>query len=72
MVYFLATNPTALARLREEVLEKVGPSEKPTYDDIRDIRYLRAVINGGLLSSTIKYHAQLSGDLETLRLFPAV
>ncbi|KZP21731.1 cytochrome P450 [Athelia psychrophila] len=44
-VYLLATNPAALTRLREEVLTKVGSSARPTYDNIRDMKYLRAVIN---------------------------
>ncbi|KZP20536.1 cytochrome P450 [Athelia psychrophila] len=45
VIYFLATNPTVLARLREEVLTKVGPSARPTYADIKDMKYLRAVVN---------------------------
>lgn len=27
----------------------MGPSARPTYDNIRDMKYLRAVINGELL-----------------------
>lgn len=46
MVYLLATHPKVMERLREEVLDKVGPSARPTFDDIRDMKYLRAVING--------------------------
>ncbi|KAF7982653.1 hypothetical protein HWV62_27101 [Athelia sp. TMB] len=45
VVYFLATHPAALERLRDEIMTKVGPSARPTYDDIRDMKYLRAVIN---------------------------
>lgn len=48
VVYLLSTNPDVLARLREEVLSKVGPSAKPTFDNIREMKYLRAVINGRL------------------------
>ncbi|THH16444.1 hypothetical protein EW146_g4204 [Bondarzewia mesenterica] len=44
-IYLLTRNPDVLARLRIEVLEKVGPVQRPTYDDIRDMKYLRAVIN---------------------------
>jgi hypothetical protein len=40
--------PKVNAKLREEILEHVGPSRRPTYDDIRDMKYLRAVINGRL------------------------
>jgi len=39
-------HPAILARLREEVLSHVGASRRPTYDDIRDMKYLRAFING--------------------------
>jgi hypothetical protein len=35
-----------MARLREEVLGKIGNSRRPDYDDIRNMKYLRAVING--------------------------
>ncbi|KAJ7095943.1 cytochrome P450 [Mycena belliarum] len=45
IVYFLAMYPKVNARLREEVLQHVGPSRRCTYDDIRDMKYLRAVIN---------------------------
>ena len=44
-VYLLAMHPEVLKRLRAEVLEKVGPKQKPTYADIKEMRYLRAVIN---------------------------
>jgi hypothetical protein len=35
-----------MTRLREEIMTKVGPADRPTYDHIRDMKYLRAVING--------------------------
>ncbi|CAK5270244.1 unnamed protein product [Mycena citricolor] len=44
-VYFLATHPEVNARLRDEILEQVGPSRRPTYDDIKDMKFLRAVLN---------------------------
>lgn len=37
--------PAVMARLREEILEQVGTTRRPDYDDIRDMKYLRAVIN---------------------------
>jgi hypothetical protein len=46
MFYFLAIYPALLSRLRTEILTKVGSTRAPTYDDIRELRYLRAVING--------------------------
>ena len=45
-VYFLSQYPSVLRRLREEILAKVGPTNRPTYDDLRDMKYLRAVLNG--------------------------
>ena len=42
----LAEHPDVLRRLRDEILSKVGSNRRPTYEDIKDMRYLRAVING--------------------------
>ncbi|KAL0948934.1 hypothetical protein HGRIS_009041 [Hohenbuehelia grisea] len=44
-VYMLAQHPKVFAQLREEILTKVGPSRSPTYEDLRELKYLRAVIN---------------------------
>ncbi|KAF9468760.1 cytochrome P450 [Collybia nuda] len=44
-VYMLAKHPQVLQRLREEILSKLGNSERPTYDNMKDMKYLRAVIN---------------------------
>ncbi|KAH7906604.1 cytochrome P450, partial [Hygrophoropsis aurantiaca] len=44
-IYLLATHPEALGRLREEIMTKVGSTRRPTYDDIREMKYLRAVLN---------------------------
>lgn len=41
----ICEHPDMAARLRSEILEKVGTG-KPTYDDIRDMKYLRAFLNG--------------------------
>ena len=50
-VYFLSQYPDVLKRLRDEILERVGPTRRPTYDDIREMKYLRAVINGMSVTS---------------------
>ncbi|EMD32739.1 hypothetical protein CERSUDRAFT_118474 [Gelatoporia subvermispora B] len=44
-LYVLIEHPENLQRLRSEILEKVGPSRRPTYDDIREMKFLRAFIN---------------------------
>ncbi|KAG8897332.1 hypothetical protein FRC01_011377, partial [Tulasnella sp. 417] len=45
--YFLATeNKSILRRLRQEVLEVVGPTDpQPTFEQVKEMKYLRAVIN---------------------------
>ena len=42
----MAMHPNVLHRLREEILAKVGPMRRPSYDDIREMKFLRAVLNG--------------------------
>ncbi|KAI9572475.1 cytochrome P450 [Boletus coccyginus] len=44
-VYMLSQHPDVLTRLREEIVTNVGVSGRPTHDDIRDMKYLRAFIN---------------------------
>jgi hypothetical protein len=42
----LADNPPVLHRLREEILSVLGPEETPTFEHVKEMKYLRAVING--------------------------
>ncbi|KAJ7755198.1 cytochrome P450 [Mycena metata] len=44
-VYMLAEHPDIAARLRKEIIDTVGSSRMPTYDDLRGMKYLRAFIN---------------------------
>ncbi|KAK2461124.1 hypothetical protein APHAL10511_006651 [Amanita phalloides] len=44
-LYFLALHPQVTTRLRQEILENVGSTRMPDPDNIRDMKYLRAVIN---------------------------
>ena len=46
VVFLLSLHPEVFGRLRAEVLETVGPTERPTYGNIREMKYLRAVLNG--------------------------
>ncbi|KAI5895522.1 cytochrome P450 [Schizophyllum commune H4-8] len=45
IVYMLAQEPRVLHRLRQEVLDQVGESRRPTLDDFKYMKYMRAVIN---------------------------
>ncbi|KAI3618141.1 alcohol dehydrogenase [Moniliophthora roreri] len=44
-VYMLSQHPKIFRRLREEIFTKIGSSRRPTFDDFRDMKYLRAVLN---------------------------
>lgn len=39
-------HPDVEKRLRDEIFEKVGPSGKPTYGQMREMKYMRAFLNG--------------------------
>lgn len=45
-LYMLTQNPDIEKRLRHEVLEKVGPTGMPNYEHMRDMKYMRAFLNG--------------------------
>ncbi|KAF9466774.1 cytochrome P450 monooxygenase CYP63 [Collybia nuda] len=45
ITYFMATVPLIATKLRAEVLEHCGPQAPATYERIRDLKYMRAVIN---------------------------
>jgi len=45
VVTMLATHPDAFARLRNEVLDTLGPNGKVGPENLREMKYLRAVLN---------------------------
>ncbi|KAF4565700.1 cytochrome P450 family protein [Pleurotus pulmonarius] len=45
VVYFMALHPEVAQKLRAEVLEHCGVDGTPTVDRIRNLKYMRAVIN---------------------------
>ena len=53
ILYFLAIYPHVTDRLRKEVLETAGTAaegRKISWEMVKDMKYLRAVINGSILS----------------------
>lgn len=44
-IYELARHPDAVAKLRREILDTLGPDELPTYADLKNMSYLKNVIN---------------------------
>ncbi|CAE6471441.1 unnamed protein product [Rhizoctonia solani] len=43
--YMLAENPQIMAKLRGEILSRLGTSNYPTPEDFKEMKYLRAVLN---------------------------
>ncbi|TFK64712.1 cytochrome P450 [Pluteus cervinus] len=59
--YMLAEHPHVLQKLRDEILSKVGPDRRPSYDDFREMKYLRAVINETLrLFSVVPFNSRIT------------
>ena len=46
--YELSHYPAVYAKLRQEILDTVGPTRTPTYDDLKQMKYLRQTINEAL------------------------
>jgi cytochrome P450 len=68
----LADHPDVFARLRNEVLETLGPNGKVSPQNLREMKYLRAVLNGeSVLIAEIR-SLPLTVIPETLRLYPNV
>ena len=67
----LADHPDVFARLRSEVLKILGPHGKVNPDNLKQMKYLRAVLNGKVF-----FYQSLTLPLmiasETLRLYPSM
>ncbi|CAE6435503.1 unnamed protein product [Rhizoctonia solani] len=44
-VYMLSQNPEIMARLREEIIDRLGTSSIPTPQDLKEMKYMRAFLN---------------------------
>lgn len=67
----LTEHPEITQRLRNEILAKVGPTNRPTSEDMRDMRYLKAFVNGMKIFTVRGMNVDLA-MLEVLRLYPPV
>jgi cytochrome P450 len=56
-LYMLIEHPGITRRLREEILLVVGPKGMPSHDAIRDMKYLRAFLNGAYFCPRIRIPA---------------
>ncbi|KAF8991946.1 cytochrome P450 monooxygenase CYP63 [Cyathus striatus] len=45
VLYFFAVHPHVCDKLRQEIMDVVGPNEPPTYQQLKGMKYLCAVIN---------------------------
>ena len=65
LFYELAYHPDVYAKLREEVLSKLGSDGKPTYENLKSMKYLQYCLS----ESNVPTHSNLT---TALRLYPIV
>ena len=71
--YMLSEHPDIEKRLRQEIYDKVGPTGRLTYDQMRQLKYMRAFLNGMYLRFCIDQNLSLIIFMaEVLRLYPPV
>jgi cytochrome P450 len=68
--YMLTQHPDIARRLREEILNTVGRG-RPTFEQMKQMKFLRAFING-MFRYYFRVSFRLRCEIETLRLYPAV
>ncbi|EFY86805.1 hypothetical protein J3458_017287 [Metarhizium acridum] len=60
-IYELARHPECLAKLCREILEVVGPTKPPTYEHLKNMPYMKAVINETLrLYPAVPFNVRLA------------
>ncbi|USW56173.1 Putative cytochrome P450 [Septoria linicola] len=61
LFYELSQNPKIVAKLREEIVGRVGEHREPTYDDLKSMRYLNHAINETLrLYPVVPYNVRVA------------
>jgi cytochrome P450 len=59
--YELGRHPEVVSRLRQEILDTVGPERKPTYADLKGMKYLQNVMNETLrLYPAVPFNVRLA------------
>ena len=53
--YMLSEHPDIEKRLRQEIFDVVGQTGRPTYDQMREMKYMRAFLNGVYSKSCTKF-----------------
>ena len=71
--YMLSEHPDIEKRLRQEIYDKVGRTGRPRYDQMREMKYMRAFLNGVYFQFCINQIMLLTIFMaEVLRLYPPV
>lgn len=61
LFYELSNHPEVVAKLREEILKHVGADRAPTYDDLKNMRYLQHTLNEALrLYPAVPYNVRVA------------
>jgi len=53
-MYMLSEHPHVVKRLRADILLIVGPDRRPTFQQISELKYLRAFVNGSLSTGCLE------------------
>jgi cytochrome P450 len=60
-IYHLSLSPSIFAKLRQEIIDTVGPVQKPTYQHLKDMKYLQHVLNETLrLYPVVPYNVRMA------------
>ncbi|KAI8632582.1 glycoside hydrolase family 20 protein [Xylariaceae sp. FL1651] len=60
-LYELGRHPEVVRRLRDEIARTVGPSRTPTYEDLKNMKYLQYVVNETLrLYPVVPFNVRLA------------
>jgi cytochrome P450 len=61
VIYHLSIDPTITAKFRQEILQTVGTDRQPTYDDLKNMKYLQHILNETLrLYPVVPYNVRMA------------